>query len=66
LGVTRGGMFELRRHKWFDGINFSRLEQRRLPAPMIPQVKDNMDSSNFDLGDDKEYRVRVRPSAHGL
>ncbi|KAL0274709.1 UNVERIFIED_CONTAM: hypothetical protein PYX00_002773 [Menopon gallinae] len=48
LGYQKGGISEIQKHKWFDGFNWEGLINRTLTPPILPQVKDPLDHSNFD------------------
>ncbi|RWS30568.1 cGMP-dependent protein kinase: isozyme 2 forms cD4/T1/T3A/T3B-like protein, partial [Leptotrombidium deliense] len=48
LGYQRGGIDDIRQHKWFDGFNWEGLRSRNLPPPIIPRIKHATDTSNFD------------------
>lgn len=50
LGTS--GSEEIKRHPFFNGINWSNLRSAR--APWIPQLESDMDSSNFDKFDEIE------------
>ena len=38
-------------------MDFEKLLKRELPAPWVPQLKDDFDSSNFDPYDEDEYVI---------
>ncbi|XP_063365617.1 cGMP-dependent protein kinase, isozyme 2 forms cD4/T1/T3A/T3B isoform X3 [Cydia amplana] len=48
LGYQRGGITEIQKHKWFDGFNWEGLAQRTLDPPIMPVVKNPVDTHNFD------------------
>ncbi|XP_047992941.1 cGMP-dependent protein kinase, isozyme 2 forms cD4/T1/T3A/T3B isoform X1 [Leguminivora glycinivorella] len=48
LGYQRGGITEIQKHKWFDGFNWEGLAQRTLEPPIMPVVKNPVDTHNFD------------------
>ena len=48
LGRTKGGTAAVMKHKWFSGFDWDALLNRRLSAPIIPNLKDAEDTSNFD------------------
>ena len=45
---SKSGFNEIRQHPFFKGFDFDALEQRKIPAPFKPELKDSMDISNFD------------------
>ena len=40
LGYQRGGVEDIKRHRWFDGFFWEGLVARRMAAPIIPTVCD--------------------------
>ncbi|CRK99933.1 CLUMA_CG013232, isoform B [Clunio marinus] len=48
LGYQRGGIQEIQKHKWFDGFYWEGLRTRTLTPPILPTVKDVLDTTNFD------------------
>jgi len=48
LGYGKGGIKDIQKHKWFDGFNWEGLGNRSLAPPIIPQIRNVTDSSNFD------------------
>ncbi|CAB3371559.1 Hypothetical predicted protein [Cloeon dipterum] len=48
LGYQKGGISEIQKHKWFDGFNWEGLRSHTLIPPILPQVKSEIDVSNFD------------------
>jgi len=48
LGVTKGGASAIKEHPWFDGFDWKALFDKKLVAPIIPQIKSPEDISNFD------------------
>ncbi|KAJ3216283.1 camp-dependent protein kinase catalytic subunit [Dinochytrium kinnereticum] len=47
-GNLKGGVSDIKKHKWFAGIEWSKLEGLQIPAPYQPPVKGEGDTSNFD------------------
>jgi len=43
-----GGFEEIKKHPFFKGIDFKALEEKKIPAPFKPTIKDSLDVSNFD------------------
>ena len=43
-----GGVDEIKRHIFFDGVNWEALYQRQVPAPFEPQIEDDLDLRNID------------------
>ena len=48
LGCLKAGSNDIRRSKFFAGLDFDALLDKRLPAPIIPEIKSAEDTSNFD------------------
>lgn len=48
IGNLKNGAQDLRKHKWFRGLDWSSLEQKLMPAPIVPEVKNEYDTHNFD------------------
>lgn len=49
FGCLKGGVQDIKKHKLFVGADWNEMVNRELNAPVIPVVKDEMDTSNFDL-----------------
>ncbi|KAJ3114711.1 camp-dependent protein kinase catalytic subunit [Phlyctochytrium bullatum] len=47
-GNLKGGVQDIKKHKWFAGIEWAKLEALQIPAPYQPPVKGEGDTSNFD------------------
>ena len=62
LGSGPEGAAAIKAHAWFSHLNWEKLEARQLTAPMIPTIKDPLDTSNFDDFDD----VDAEPASAGL
>lgn len=48
LGSGPNGAEDIKRHKWFSRLDWKALEERRLPAPIRPRIRNPLDTSNFD------------------
>jgi len=48
LGYQKGGIRDIQKHKWFDGFNWEGLRQRTLTPPILPSIRSQLDTSNFD------------------
>nr|QKY15304.1 cGMp-dependent protein kinase (PRKG) [Polytomella parva] len=53
------GAEDIKRHKWFSRVDWRALEQKKMPAPFRPRVRNPLDTSNFDNFD----AVDVEPPA---
>lgn len=48
LGYGKGGICEVQKHVWFEGFNWEGLQNRSTKPPIVPQVLNAVDVSNFD------------------
>uniref|UniRef100_A0A146L1V6 cGMP-dependent protein kinase n=2 Tax=Lygus hesperus TaxID=30085 RepID=A0A146L1V6_LYGHE len=48
LGSHHSGISDIKKHKWFQGFDWSGLEARDLTPPIIPKLCGPTDTSNFD------------------
>ncbi|XP_011689727.1 PREDICTED: cGMP-dependent protein kinase, isozyme 1-like isoform X2 [Wasmannia auropunctata] len=48
LGYQRNGIQDIRDHKWFSGFNWQALQRLALPAPIVPTVRHQLDTRNFE------------------
>ena len=55
LGCLRRGALDIKKHAWFDTIDWAALVAKKLEAPWKPPIKDPLDASNFDKYDEDEY-----------
>lgn len=53
----RGGIHDIRGHKWFKDINWLNIYNRKVEAPFKPICKNPGDTSNFDVYDEEPIRV---------
>ncbi len=42
------GAEEVINHKWFKNLNWNGILNKKIKAPYIPKIKDELDVSNFD------------------
>jgi len=52
LGSLKGGAADIKAHKWFKGVDFDALVQRRMNGPIIPEVGHAGDTIYFDHYED--------------
>ncbi len=67
----RLGAEEIKRHRWFSRIDWRALEQRQLPSPFRPRVRNPLDTSNFENFDDQDVEPPPIPEvgccrSHGV
>lgn len=48
LGNLKGGVDDIKQHKWFQSIDFDALVKKSIKAPWVPKITSNTDTSNFD------------------
>lgn len=48
LGVQKNGIKDIKCHQWFGSFDWDRLQARKVSAPLILPVKNNIDMSNFE------------------
>jgi serine/threonine protein kinase len=59
-----GGATEIKKHKFFREFDFAALMAKTIEAPVVPSVKDDTDTSNFDLYPDSVEEAAL-PSFEG-
>jgi serine/threonine protein kinase len=52
LGNLKGGAADVKNHKWFKGVDWEALYHKRVPAPIIPEVEHEGDTSHFEKYDE--------------
>ncbi|XP_022819794.1 cGMP-dependent protein kinase, isozyme 1-like [Spodoptera litura] len=48
LGYLKNGIADIKSHKWFLGFDWDGLVERRLKAPLVPHVANDLDRRNFE------------------
>lgn len=48
LGYLRGGLRDIKCHRWFEGFDWIGLQKQTMIPPIIPTVRSATDTSNFD------------------
>ncbi len=54
LGSGPTGATEIKQHKWFSRLDWQAMVNKTLPAPINPNLKNPLDTSNFDSFDAPE------------
>ena len=44
LGYPKNGAEEVKQHKWFRGVDFKMVFERRVPPPWTPKLKNLVDT----------------------
>ncbi|KAJ3180781.1 camp-dependent protein kinase catalytic subunit [Gaertneriomyces sp. JEL0708] len=47
-GNLKGGVTDIKKHKWFTGVDWEKLKNLHVQAPYVPPLKGEGDTSNFD------------------
>ncbi|XP_024966413.1 serine/threonine-protein kinase tricorner-like isoform X2 [Cynara cardunculus var. scolymus] len=53
------GADEIKAHPWFKGIDWDRIYQ--MEAAFIPEVKDELDTQNFEKFEESEHQIKTSP-----
>jgi len=62
-GNLKDGPMDILKHAWFASLNFSELEEYKVPAPYKPAMKGDQDVSNFeDIPESKDVSPAVTGS----
>ena len=48
IGNLRNGAEDVKTHKWFKGIDWEDVLNRKLTPPLLPRVRYDGDTANFD------------------
>ncbi|KAI3385501.1 hypothetical protein SNEBB_003401 [Seison nebaliae] len=48
IGYQKGGINDLRKHKWLQGFDWEALRSMTMTPPILPSIKHHADTSNFD------------------
>lgn len=58
LGNMKSGADDIKRHRWFKGIDWQEVLMRKLKPPIVPKVKFDGDTSNFDEYPEMEWKTK--------
>ena len=63
LGLRRPGIKAIRDHPWFIGFDWNLLDALKLQPPIVPKVRNRLDTSNFEeyMDDDTTQEPDVCP-----
>ncbi|XP_029410176.1 cAMP-dependent protein kinase catalytic subunit PRKX [Nannospalax galili] len=48
LGCMKNGVDDVKRHRWFRGVDWDSVVLRKLKPPIVPKVSGDSDTSNFE------------------
>lgn len=57
FGNLRGGVMDIKSHKWFKEINWMDIFHRRAQPSFVPKCKGPGDANNFDFYDEEPIKV---------
>ncbi|CAH0557426.1 unnamed protein product [Brassicogethes aeneus] len=60
-GNLKNGPIDIKKHKWFNSVSYSKIYMRVMPAPFVPNVKTQSDASNFEKYDETSLSVSSFP-----
>ena len=66
LGTMKNGSEDVKRHKWFRGIEWDTVPELRLKPPIVPKVSHEGDTKNFDKYDEDGWKDVPLVSAKNL
>lgn len=66
FGNLKDGVQDIKRHKWFAGVDWDKLVTLEIPAPYVPKLAHEGDTSNFDSypEDHEPYGNTTDPDPH--
>lgn len=54
LGCLKRGALDIRTHRWFRTIDWDAYMRMEITPPVVPEVRDEFDQTNFYFDDDEE------------
>eukprot|EP00744_Colponema_vietnamica_P000936 GILI01001620.1.p1 GENE.GILI01001620.1~~GILI01001620.1.p1 ORF type:complete len:366 (-),score=46.25 GILI01001620.1:101-1198(-) len=61
FGCLKNGAEDIKKHKWFKGLDWAQVQACQVPAPYVPPVRGDDDTSQFD-----EYAESTEASAPAI
>ncbi|XP_050997248.1 cAMP-dependent protein kinase catalytic subunit PRKX isoform X2 [Acomys russatus] len=55
LGSMKNGAEDIKRHRWFRGVDWESVPQRKLKPPIVPKLSGDGDTSNFETYPESEW-----------
>ena len=62
LGCLKSGAAGVKNHEWFAKINFQSLLDGTATPPIVPRMKDDLDTSNFYPIETDHHIVKYHPT----
>lgn len=56
-GCLKDGVSDIIQHRWFKGFDWEGLLYKKIDAPYVPQVKDEMDTTNYSKYPDTDSEI---------
>ncbi|CAB4010712.1 kinase DC2 [Paramuricea clavata] len=66
LGCLKNGAEDVKAHKWFRGIDWEVVIQRKLQPPIVPKMRHAGDTRNFDEYPDEDWQTALPVSGKQL
>jgi serine/threonine protein kinase len=60
LGSLARGSRDIFRHAWFARVNFDRIKKKETKAPWKPEIKNPLDTENFESWDHLDDKSKTR------
>ncbi|KAI8085001.1 camp-dependent protein kinase 2 [Halteromyces radiatus] len=66
FGNLRNGAEDVKRHAWFEGVDFNRLLARQHRPPYVPSIRGDGDASHFDRypESNEQYGIQTGPDPY--
>lgn len=66
LGNMKNGADDIKKHKWFKGLDWKDVTGRKLKPPIVPELAYDGDTTNFESYDEDNWRKALPASAEQL